>query len=76
MTLRGGVKLRTASLLRLPSPGTLQSPYYELPSLAQGKERAAEHRALHYDDYDHSKREKSLGDNRRTRRLQRQELLS
>ena len=32
------VKLRTASLLRLPSPGTLQSPYHELPSLAQGKE--------------------------------------
>ena len=76
VTLRGGVKLQAPSLLPAPLPKALQSPKMTTPLVAQGKERAAEHRALHYDDHDCSQRElRVLRDDRRLRRLLRQESL-
>ena len=71
------VKRQTPSLLPAPLPKAhYEAQTTELPSMAQDGKAGA--RALHYDgDYnDHSEREKRvLGEDWRTRRLQRQELL-
>ena len=78
MMLRGGVKRQTLSLLPAPLPkANYKAQDDNGHHLAQGRNGAAA-RALHYDvDYnDYSKREKSLGDDRGLRRLQRQELPS
>ena len=72
------VKRQTPSLLPAPLPKAHYKTQTTMPRMAQGKESQSA-RALHYDsDYnDSSEREQRvLGDDRRTRRLQRQELLS
>ena len=54
-------------------PQSTTKPKDDNATCGSRKRKAAEHRALHYDDYDNSQREQRIGDDRKTRRLQRQE---
>ena len=77
VALRGGVKLQAPSLLPAPHPQSYKARTTGHATCGSRTKGVQSARALHYDgDYsDSSEREQSLRDDRRTRRLQRQELL-
>ena len=76
--LRGGVKRQTPSILPAPLPKAHYKAQNYGTAIAWLKDGKAGARALHYDYdyYDYSQRESRVGDDRKTRRLRRQELQS